>query len=70
LVEYFTRLDSPAQRPLLSGDEIMQRYHLGSGPLIGKILSLLREAQQTRQIATREQAEIWLDQRVAELLKE
>lgn len=43
-------------RPLLNGDELMQVLGIGPGPLVGRILGALGEAQAGGDITTREEA--------------
>ncbi len=47
----------PIQTPaLLDGHAIMGYFHLAPGPLVGRLLEAIREAQATGEVATREQA--------------
>lgn len=41
---------------LLNGDELMNLFHLKQGPIIGKLLEMLREAQAADEIQNREEA--------------
>lgn len=43
-------------RPLLNGDELMQALGIGPGPLVGRILAALGEAQAGADITTRDEA--------------
>lgn len=43
-------------RPLLNGEELMQALGIGPGPLVGRILAALGEAQAGGDITTREEA--------------
>ncbi len=45
---------SPAR--LLGGDELMAELNLSPGPLIGRLLETVREAQAAGEISTREEA--------------
>lgn len=45
-----------APQPLLAGDEIMKKFSLEAGPLIGRLLSLLREEQLSKRVKTGEEA--------------
>jgi len=70
LAEYLRRLRCPPVKPLLSGHEIMRRYRLQPGPLVGKAVEILRRGQQEGAVSTRAEAEVWLDERMARLLGE
>jgi putative nucleotidyltransferase with HDIG domain len=43
-------------RPLLRGEEVMDAFHLGPGPAVGRLLERAREAQALGLVATREEA--------------
>ncbi len=43
-------------QPILNGDEIMKKFNLNSGPQIGKLLEILREAQLGRKVKTKSEA--------------
>ena len=43
-------------KPLVNGDEIIQRFDLQPGPLVGKYLEQLKEEQAAGKISTREAA--------------
>jgi poly(A) polymerase len=59
LAHLFTR---PAvRRPLLNGREVMARYGLQQGPIVGWLLETVRRAQLERGIKTREEAWAVLD---------
>ena len=47
LLHHYYHEFKPAKRmkPLLDGNDIMKKYHLAPGPRIGKILSVIQEAQ-------------------------
>ncbi len=68
--EYFRRAQQPASEPLLNGHDLMARYDLQPGRLVGKALALLRRAQQEGQLRTRAEAEAWLDARMPQLLRD
>ena len=69
LAEYFRRLRQPEQKPVLDGHQIMARYHLQPGRLVGKARALLRRAQEEGAVQTREQAQALLDEKMPELLR-
>ncbi|MFH1141163.1 MAG: HD domain-containing protein [Chloroflexota bacterium] len=49
--------EQPLQTPpLLDGHALMGYFHLLPGPLVGRLLEVVREAQATGEVATREQA--------------
>lgn len=47
--------------PLVNGHEVMKRYHLKPGPMVGRLLEIVRQAQVERGISTREEAWALLD---------
>lgn len=51
--------------PYLSGKELMMNFDLTPGPIIGKLLSQLKEEQAAGTINTRQQAFEWLDQQIS-----
>lgn len=53
--------------PLLDGHEVMARYSLSPGPVVGKLLALAKEAQEEGQISTKEEALAFLDEAAATL---
>lgn len=55
-----------ADRPLVTGREIMERYGLEQGPMIGALLEALVEAQQERRLTDPEEAWAVLDELVRE----
>lgn len=57
--EYFLRLEETKQAPLASGNDVMDSLNLAPGPVIGKILNELREAQAEGAIKTKKQAIAW-----------
>jgi putative nucleotidyltransferase with HDIG domain len=64
-IELLHALRAGGQAPfpprLVTGGEIMERYGLGSGPQVGKLISLVRAAQLEEGISTKEQAWELLD---------
>jgi poly(A) polymerase len=50
-----------AAPPLLRGEDVMRRYGLAPGPLVGALLSRAREAQDLGTVRTREEALAYLD---------
>lgn len=46
--------------PLLRGHDLMQALGLTPGPLLGRILEALKEAQVAGEVTTREQALDWV----------
>ena len=59
LAELFARPAAP--EPLVNGHEVMKRYHLKPGPMVGRLLEIVRQAQVERGISTREEAWMLLD---------
>jgi putative nucleotidyltransferase with HDIG domain len=47
--------------PLVNGHEIMKRYHLKPGPMVGRLLEIVRQAQVERGISTKKEAWMLLD---------
>lgn len=65
LLRYWLDADSPERCPrLLRGDDVMAELGMPAGPLVGRLLRLLREAQVAGTIHSAEEARKWL-QRVA-----
>ncbi len=56
---YFSGLEEKKQAPLADGNEVMNSLNLSPGPIIGKILNELREAQAEGTIKTKLQAIAW-----------
>lgn len=55
--EHFYRKEKLAERKrLLTGDDLIKEFGLTPGPLIGRVLAGLEEAQMTGQVADREEA--------------
>ncbi|MFA4043989.1 MAG: hypothetical protein HZRFUVUK_000771 [Candidatus Fervidibacterota bacterium] len=57
-----------AQPKLLSGDDVMERYGLPQGPIVGKALRIVTEAQLKGEIKTKEEAFALLDRVIPTLL--
>jgi putative nucleotidyltransferase with HDIG domain len=55
---------------LVNGDDLMARYGLARGPLIGRLLAMVEEAGAVGEVATKEEAFSYLDARRAEWEKE
>jgi hypothetical protein len=45
----------------------MAEFHLPSGPTVGKYLALIREAQLAGEVATADDAVVWLRRRLVEV---
>jgi putative nucleotidyltransferase with HDIG domain len=55
--EYFHRREKlAAKKRLLTGDDLMERFGLTPGPLIGRLLAELEEAEVTGKVANKEEA--------------
>jgi poly(A) polymerase len=52
---------------LIDGNDILTRFHLKPGPMIGVLLEFVRESQATGEISTREQAYLLVTRRLAEI---
>ena len=48
--------DSPQKVRLITGHDLMEQLQLESGPVIGKLMDRIQEAQATGEIASREEA--------------
>ena len=70
LAEYFRRAQAPHNPPLLDGHQVMARYHLQPGRLVGRALALLRRAQEEGRLHTREEAEAFLDEQMPRLQRD
>ena len=58
---YFEKKDTLKPLPkLIDGNEIMQMRGITQSPLLGEIITLLREAQYNGDITTREEAELFI----------
>lgn len=49
---------------LLTGDHLVQQYHLSPGPEVGEILELMREEQASGRINNLTDADIWLQEKL------
>lgn len=56
LAKRFQEAESISPPKLLGGDELMAELHLSPGPLIGRLLETIREAQAAGEVSTREEA--------------
>lgn len=56
LKEYFKKLKEKKLIPLINGDDLLRKFKLSPGPLIGKILSEMEELQSIGKIKTKQQA--------------
>ncbi len=54
-------------RPLLNGRQIMAEFGLNPGPLIGRLIAALREAQAIGEVTTAEEACLWIRAQLSEL---
>lgn len=54
--------------PLLNGKDLMMIFDLAPGPVIGKLLDKLKEEQAAGSIIDREQALLWMEEQVNEIL--
>ena len=69
LLEAYREVHALRSRPrLLSGYDVMQRYGVPRGPLIGKALRAIEEAQLNGRIRTREEAIALLDELMPKLM--
>jgi putative nucleotidyltransferase with HDIG domain len=57
---YYTRPQQIVPHNLLNGSEIMSRFRLAPGPLIGKLINELKEAQAQKLVTTKPQAYSYL----------
>ncbi|MBD3264360.1 MAG: HD domain-containing protein [Candidatus Omnitrophica bacterium] len=53
---YFKDLNRKEEKPLLDGHEIMNRFGIPSGPLVGEVLSCLKEKQALGEINNKKEA--------------
>ena len=56
LNKYYYHKERILPKPLVRGDEIMESFNLPQGPLIGKLLKRIREAQAEGKLKNREEA--------------
>jgi len=61
LATYFQRLGQSGPPRLLDGNEVMARFRIRPGPLVGHLLAIVLEAQQEGRITTKEAALALLD---------
>ena len=61
-----TRREPESDRTLMNGHEIMAALSIGPGPHIGALLEMVREAEASGEIDTKEQALMLVGERVAE----
>ena len=54
-------------RPLLDGKQLMAEFGLSPGPLVGRLIAALREAQAIGEVTTADEARAWLGAYLAEL---
>ncbi|MEW6008817.1 MAG: HD domain-containing protein [Candidatus Omnitrophota bacterium] len=59
IIEYFRRNEEHRELPLINGNVVMKSLHLEPGPMVGKILNELKEAQAEGAIRTKMQAIAW-----------
>ncbi len=62
LREWFYQAEKWHPKPLLTGEDLIQTFHLQPGPLIGQLLQKLEEAMVLEEVKTREEALIFLRQ--------
>ncbi len=58
-----------ATPPLVRGDDVMARFHVGPGPEVGRLLRIAREAQDLGLVGTRDEALAFLDSRRGDRLE-
>jgi tRNA nucleotidyltransferase/poly(A) polymerase len=56
LIDRYEQMSEEATDPLLDGEEVMKLLDISPGPLVGKILNKLREAQALGELSTEEDA--------------
>lgn len=69
LAEHWRRLDQPPQPRLVDGFDVMQRYGLQPGPLVGRLLEVLETASAEGRVHSEEQAWKMLDEAAHQLLQ-
>jgi poly(A) polymerase len=57
--KFFKQLKEKKETPLINGHDVMREFKLEPGPVIGKILTEVREAQAEESVRTKEQALLW-----------
>lgn len=65
LNEHKSELKKPKFKMLLSGDDIILHFKLDSGPMIGKLLKILEDAQLEGKVRTKQQALKFLEDKVS-----
>lgn len=65
---WFERQNVLNPQLLMNGREIMMSFDLSSGPEIGRLLDCLKEEQAAGTIQTREQALIWMEEQVNQVV--
>jgi tRNA nucleotidyltransferase/poly(A) polymerase len=53
---YFQGISHDAEKPLLNGNEIMEAVHLKPGKEVGELVELIKEAERSGRITTKEEA--------------
>jgi len=53
---YFQGTSHDAVKPLLNGNEIMEAVHLKPGKEVGELVELIKEAERSGRITTKEEA--------------
>lgn len=54
--KYYRRQEEKPHRPLITGDDLIKELHLKPGPLIGKLLERVHEAQEEGRIGSKDEA--------------
>jgi poly(A) polymerase len=67
LEKHFSAADTPAPLKILDGHEIMSIFNLEPGPVIGRLLEGLREAQADGEVNTRVEAVAYLKRLLSEM---
>jgi poly(A) polymerase len=67
LDKHFTVTDTVTPPKILDGHEIMSIFNLDPGPMIGRLLEEIREAQAAGEIATREEAVAYVKRLLSEM---
>ncbi len=63
LEKYFEQLEKVSQPKLVTGHDIMERFNLQPGPVIGEMLDAVEEAQADDEISTKEEALEYIEKR-------
>ncbi len=56
LARTISKRNAAAPARLVTGDDIMAELHIGPGPLVGRLLAAIEEAQALGKVSTREEA--------------